>query len=651
MDKLEYILEKISQLFSEMTDLRYSLKSFSNPTEIITQIDNIENTLTTNLSEVQQLKNSLQQLNQTVSSIDTEGIINDINKNASDIVNLTNNSTTFQNSITNQVNSLETSFNNNLTNLQNGLIEDINEVETNLTNTINSTETLLTEQINQVEDNTLSAITEIENGVADSIATITQQIDNKVLSSQNTLNAKIESVEDSVTSQITTLTQNLTNLDEELSQSINNTTTSLTQQIENVNNSCTASITTLSQDLEDNVSALQTSISQNTTNLSTLEQSTTQFKNSANQAINTLNTKVENLDSQNLSDRITSNDLDITNLLFSTNQLNSTFNSFKQEVQNQINKINSNKNILINPNFKVNQNGKTLYRRMANDNEMFYTVDMFASAAGTLEDNEFDLTHLSTGGIKIKGYGECDFLQIIENGKNLYLNKPLSLSISVDGTIYTKENFSVTTNGIQSLTFPKGSVHVINSGDIFKCVLKANANTEFVVNWWKLEEGEKVTPFVEPKEEEEFLKCSRYYTVLRTVPNDIQLNDYLTTFCQVVEFYKQDGIAYPCFFKTRFSFDLPTEMRTFPKLKYFSNFKIFNTRSGEYEYAYSFMEFVPDSKYNNDGVRVISYQKNRIFIEGYFYVLDEAGIGDIGTYTQLLSRENVYLHFDANLYE
>lgn len=151
----------------------------------------------------------------------------------------------------------------------------------------------------------------------------------------------------------------------------------------------------------------------------------------------------------------------------------------------------SNPNLLINPDFKINQRGKTSYT----DGGFSYTVDRWRSSSKTVT--------VSDSGLTIQTDDEAWFTQKLE--KRIEENTTLSIKISdINGKISLSpptNNLFITSPGVYSITL----------SDVEEFNLYLFANTSVTIEWTKLEKGSIATPFVAPNPTEELIKCQRYY--------------------------------------------------------------------------------------------------------------------------------------------
>lgn len=153
----------------------------------------------------------------------------------------------------------------------------------------------------------------------------------------------------------------------------------------------------------------------------------------------------------------------------------------------------SNPNLLINPDFKINQRGQTSYTAGGFN----YTVDRWRSSSKTVT--------VSDSGLTIQTDDEAWFTQKLE--KAIEENATLSIKVSA---INGKISLSPPTNEI-FITSP--GVYSITLSNVEEFNLYLFANTSVTIEWTKLEKGTVATPFVAPNPTDEMLKCQRYYRV------------------------------------------------------------------------------------------------------------------------------------------
>ena len=154
----------------------------------------------------------------------------------------------------------------------------------------------------------------------------------------------------------------------------------------------------------------------------------------------------------------------------------------------------SNPNLLINPDFKINQRGKTSYEVAGFD----YTVDRWRVSSSNVAVSE-------SGGITILSSGSAGswFTQKLE--KELEGIATLSIKVSnINGRISLSSpsnNLFITSPGVYSITL----------SDITEFNMFLDPNTSVTIEWTKLEKGSIATPFIAPNPADELAKCKRFY--------------------------------------------------------------------------------------------------------------------------------------------
>ena len=169
---------------------------------------------------------------------------------------------------------------------------------------------------------------------------------------------------------------------------------------------------------------------------------------------------------------------------------------------------NSNPNLLINPNFAINQRGQSVYNN-TNAPTNNYTVDRWIHYAN----NAYTLTPITGGGATIvnSGASSVDFANIIENGRYIIGSKTVTISISVSNSIYYK-SFSLASAGTSNSIGVTGEWTLYlewTSGNVYKAWLRVYAGKTVTINWVKVELGSVATAFVPPMTAEELTKCQR----------------------------------------------------------------------------------------------------------------------------------------------
>ena len=176
----------------------------------------------------------------------------------------------------------------------------------------------------------------------------------------------------------------------------------------------------------------------------------------------------------------------------------------------------SNPNLLINPDFKINQRGAISYEQQG------YSVDRWKIWNVTV-------TPSASGGITVKNDKYEDtgtFIQILENATED--DSTLSCYVtSVSGTVTM-----VADDGSQVIL--KQGLNVVHTSSSTKnFTIFLNQGTSITLKWVKLEQGSIATSFVEPNISDELDKCLRYFESgsLDTAPGlAIQPTVYIRTY-------------------------------------------------------------------------------------------------------------------------
>lgn len=175
------------------------------------------------------------------------------------------------------------------------------------------------------------------------------------------------------------------------------------------------------------------------------------------------------------------------------------------QLANYLGKKFSNPNLLINPNFEINQRGSTTYTTG-------YTVDRWKVAGATLNAKTKTLSNSnSASGI---------FLQSLENKPTGTFTVTLNVA-SVTGTVKfswkdgsTYKTGAVISKGLNTYTFTASSLTWVG--------IDVASGASIQLDYMKLEQSSVATHFVTPNKAEELAKC-QYYTVIfepwRTILN------------------------------------------------------------------------------------------------------------------------------------
>ena len=171
----------------------------------------------------------------------------------------------------------------------------------------------------------------------------------------------------------------------------------------------------------------------------------------------------------------------------------------------------SNPNLLINPDFRINQRGETSYTAAG------YTVDGWYTNGGAVDvtKNGVELTNSGTSAVRFRQNSEITHAQLA--------GRDITLSAGVGGTTYSasgKVHETKPANDIQIVSLNTADADVgiyLNyspTRDMFYAYAYVPAGKSAVLNWVKAEIGSVATLFVTPDPATELAKCQRYLTVL-----------------------------------------------------------------------------------------------------------------------------------------
>ena len=156
----------------------------------------------------------------------------------------------------------------------------------------------------------------------------------------------------------------------------------------------------------------------------------------------------------------------------------------------------SNPNLLINPDFKINQRGASSYTSG-------YSVDRWKIASATLNATTKTLSNPNSAG--------GTFLQSLENKPTGTFTVTLNVA-SVTGTVKfswkdgsTYKTGAVISKGLNTYTFTASSLTWVG--------IDVASGASIQLDYMKLEQGSVATHFVTPNKAEELAKC-QYYTVV-----------------------------------------------------------------------------------------------------------------------------------------
>ena len=161
----------------------------------------------------------------------------------------------------------------------------------------------------------------------------------------------------------------------------------------------------------------------------------------------------------------------------------------------------SNPNLLINPDFKINQRGQNTYSISP---ASCYTVDRWKLWNGTLTVN-------SDGTVTYSASSSSSLVQYLENPctEECYASVYVT---SITGTfnLYTEDSSGKYT-GDTKLKY--GLNYVRFTGCKTFAIGINNGNGSITLKYAKLEKGSNVTQFIEPDPATELIKCQRYYLI------------------------------------------------------------------------------------------------------------------------------------------
>lgn len=186
--------------------------------------------------------------------------------------------------------------------------------------------------------------------------------------------------------------------------------------------------------------------------------------------------------------------------------------------QKAVNGIVQNPNLLINPNFAINQRGQTSYVGTV------YSVDRWRNSYGTLElQSNGEIKHTSSNAWQ-------GVAQYIENPSRL---AGKTVTISAMGRVEGATAFRIylyyqigdnarvtvcqasTTSTTNTIISASGTLpeDITDNDKLYFMLYNATANTSFYCKWAKLEIGSVATEFSPPSIAEELPKCQRYYQI------------------------------------------------------------------------------------------------------------------------------------------
>lgn len=173
----------------------------------------------------------------------------------------------------------------------------------------------------------------------------------------------------------------------------------------------------------------------------------------------------------------------------------------------------SNSNLLINPDFKINQRGESAY----SSTETVYTVDRWAiSNAKVSVNSDSSVTASSLDSI---GYFK-QHRESISYGKHTY-------SIYVQAITGTVKVFYINKDSKDAElgTLKQGLNTFVSADDGFKAIfLWIASGSSVTLKYAKVEQGTVATSFIAPNIAEELIKCYRFYQIVSIDMSKISFN-------------------------------------------------------------------------------------------------------------------------------
>lgn len=205
----------------------------------------------------------------------------------------------------------------------------------------------------------------------------------------------------------------------------------------------------------------------------------------------------------------------------------------------------SNPNLIMNPDFRINQRAKSVYTSQSNVG--LYTVDrwQFKYGDGTVTPTPDSITG---GGITIEAtsLGNNAYIrQYVDIHYNALRGQYVTFTVSIDGTKHV-------CSGIVPLIFDGETLICmltntdlidaigvwVNADGVIFAQIGVKAGKSCHVDWCKLETGNVSTAFVPPAAAEELLKCQRYYCRIK-----------LYTFARSTTNLEQETVQFPVVMK------------------------------------------------------------------------------------------------------
>lgn len=162
----------------------------------------------------------------------------------------------------------------------------------------------------------------------------------------------------------------------------------------------------------------------------------------------------------------------------------------------------SSPNLLINPDFSINQRGTT---SAANNN---YAVDRWAGYYSVNSDKSITIS--ANANVHQDNDGS---LVSIGNTYTISVGLSDGTIVSASGEMKSGTNWNIN-KWIGNLFL--GVRFISSDMNIFRTQIGTNSNGSVSIKWVKLEQGVVATPFIPPEPTLELLKCQRYYQIRST---------------------------------------------------------------------------------------------------------------------------------------
>lgn len=165
----------------------------------------------------------------------------------------------------------------------------------------------------------------------------------------------------------------------------------------------------------------------------------------------------------------------------------------------------SNPNLLINPDFKINQRGKTEYAYQTSGATQ-YVVDRFRAVFLNIKTSSDGLILNANGTNEGGGY----ISQVLENT----VKGDTILSLKVSAVVGNIEfgNLNSADDG-NKLSVSSDGTYTVKGSNTKKVIVHLLKGSSCKIEWIKLEQGSIATPFIATNFAEELVKCKRFFYI------------------------------------------------------------------------------------------------------------------------------------------